>query len=71
MNKPIGDFTVPSTPEIYNLPNDPFFGNAVHVRIYSQVIPEPSEYAIVFGLVALAFVIVRRRFQKKELRNEQ
>ena len=56
--KPIGDFTIhPNTPEIYNLLNDPFFGNDVHLRIYRGVIPEPEEYALVFGLFALAFVI--------------
>ena len=29
------------------------------------VIPEPEEYALVFGLFALGFVVVRRQLQKK------
>ncbi len=31
----------------------------------TPVVPEPEEYALVFGLFALGFVIVRRYFQKK------
>lgn len=34
-------------------------------EIYS-IIPEPEEYALVFGLFALAFVFFHRRFQKKQ-----
>ena len=31
----------------------------------TPVVPEPEEYALVFGLFALGFVVVRRYFQKK------
>ena len=31
----------------------------------TPVVPEPEEYALVFGLFALGFVILRRYFQKK------
>ncbi len=34
-------------------------------RVHTNVIPEPEEYALVFGLFALGFVIVRRHWQKK------
>ena len=34
--------------------------------VNSQIIPEPEEYALVFGLFALGFVFVhRRRMQNK------
>ena len=32
--------------------------------VYSHVIPEPEEYALVFGLFALAFVIIHRQFKR-------
>ncbi len=32
----------------------------------TPVVPEPEEYALVFGLFALAFVIFRRHWQKKK-----
>lgn len=39
---------------------------SVVVRFHrGTVIPEPAEYALVFGLFALGFVVVRRHFQKK------
>ncbi len=38
--------------------------NSVGVHV-NRIIPEPAEYALVFGLFALAFVIVRRRMQQK------
>ena len=31
----------------------------------TPVVPEPEEYALIFGLFALGFVILRRHFQKK------
>ena len=80
--KPIGDFI--DVEEFIRISRDsqpyentlgaPFFGErrnqfVVQVSFHRHVIPEPAEYALVFGLLALAFVIVRRRFQKKELRN--
>ncbi len=39
--------------------------NGLRWRVHTNVIPEPEEYALVFGLFALGFVIVRRHFQKK------
>ena len=76
LNKPIGDFTFSigrDFPSIRNAQtHTPFFTGSngrVIFWINHHVIPEPAEYALVFGLFALAFVIVRRRFQKKEFRN--
>ncbi len=40
--------------------------NGLRWRVHTNVIPEPEEYALVFGLFALGFVIVRRHFQKKQ-----
>ena len=40
-------------------------GQGVPIKFHRRVIPEPAEYALVFGLFALAFMIVRRRFQKR------
>ncbi len=37
----------------------------VGIVVHSAIIPEPEEYALVFGLFALGFVILRRHFQKK------
>ena len=69
INKPIGDFFTGT----YALDSNsrPDFaannGNAVQVRVNSQIIPEPEEYALVFGLFALGFVFFhRRRMQKKQ-----
>ncbi len=39
--------------------------NGLRIRVHTSIIPEPEEYALVFGLFALAFVILRRRFHKK------
>lgn len=40
-------------------------GGGIYLSIHDRpAIPEPEEYALVFGLFALAFVIIRRRFQK-------
>ena len=75
MDKPIGDFFSGNTEtyrNIMNAANAPYFvsrpgtGN-VSTRFHRHVIPEPEEYALVFGVFALAFVIFRRRFQKKGL----
>ena len=74
LNKPIGDFHF-RRPDENHFPfdsqsdpsNRPYFMNApgwsVRINLYRHVIPEPAEYALVFGLFALAFVIVRRRFR--------
>ena len=67
LNKPIGDFFTGT----YALDSNsrPDFaannGNSLRVVINSQVIPEPQEYAFVFGLFALAFVFFHRHRQKK------
>ena len=50
-------------------PYFPYFlssGQGVTISANDFVIPEPKEYAIVFGLFALAFVIVRLHFQRKK-----
>ena len=67
INKPIGDFFAGTfnnstlSRAIFAAASD----GSMQVRINSQVIPEPEEYALVFGLFALAFVIIRRHFQKR------
>ena len=65
INKPIGDFFAGN----YDLHSGsrPNFAtsNGVQVRVNSQIIPEPEEYALVFGLFALGFVLFRRYWQKK------
>ncbi len=85
LNKPIGDFLwgndfsaaergVPYYSRGFQTGAPYFAENRAHsiqISVHALTIPEPKEYALVFGLFALAFVIVRRRFQKKELRNEQ
>ena len=79
---PIGDFTIPTgTNLFYNgfdgprwaddatvgAPSDSSFRVFVFNRPGSFV-PEPEEYALVFALFALGFVILRRRFQQKKQR---
>lgn len=75
--KPFSDFytgTVDGTFSFNNLgtgaTSGPRFAagsdGSVVVRFHrGTLIPEPAEYALVFGLFALGFVIVRRHFQKK------
>ena len=67
INKPIGDFFTGST---YNNSLGPTFAansaGSVRVVVNSAVIPEPEEYALVFGLFALGFVFFRRHFQQKK-----
>ena len=68
INKPIGDFftgtyTLHASSRPLFAAND---GSSVQFVVNSQIIPEPEEYALVFGLFALGFVIVRRHFQKKQ-----
>ena len=74
MNKPIGDFPTPegnnNEATFSGRHGAPFFGRIHVIHIHGRVIPEPEEYALVFGLFALAFVIVRRHFQKKGIRVE-
>ncbi len=66
INKPIGDFF---TGTFNNRADAPFFAansvGSVRVIVNSQFIPEPEEYALVFGLFALAFIILHRHWQKK------
>lgn len=76
LNKPIGDFFGGNTANYdqrfvpNSSANPPYFversGGQVNLRFYRRVIPEPAEYALVFGLFALGFVFFRRRFQKKK-----
>ncbi len=61
IDKPIGDFFTGT----FNPRSGTTFGT-MRVVVNSQVIPEPEEYALVFGLFALGFVILRRHFQKKK-----
>ena len=73
LSKPIGDFHTGTFNNPWNsLDNEvsPNFAAAsvgsVRVVVNSQIIPEPEEYALIFGLFALAFVILRRHLQKKQ-----
>ena len=68
LNKPIGDFNTGGfwNGSLNGIAN-PYFGNlggSIQVRVSSSVIPEPEEYALVFGLFALGFVIFRRHFKR-------
>ena len=66
INKPIGDFFAGT---FNNRADSPFFAansqGSIRITINSAFIPEPEEYALVFGLFALGFVILRRHWQKK------
>ena len=67
INKPIGDFF---TGTFNNRADAPFFAansvGSVRVIVNSAFIPEPEEYALVFGLFALGFVLLHRHFHKKK-----
>ena len=66
INKPIGDFFTGTFNNWGSVPR--FAGSSdgsVRIVINSQIIPEPEEYALVFGLFALGFVIFHRHRQKK------
>ena len=79
MNKPIGHFYV-TTPGSYIGNREANAGGTLgawhdwranqglRIRVYDSVIPEPEEYALVFGLFALGFVLFHRYFQKKQHR---
>lgn len=72
LNKPISHFSeYPDRFYLGNRMGAPYFAensaNSIGILVSSRVIPEPAEYALVFGIFALAFVIFRRRFQKKGL----
>ena len=72
IDKPIGDFFAGTFNNwVVGIPrNDPNFAAAsdgsVRLIINSQVIPEPEEYALVFGLFALGFVFFHRRMMQKK-----
>ena len=75
LNKPIGDFfggTLNNRGS--GSSGKPFFAaqsnGSVRIIVNSQVIPEPEEYALVFALFALGFVIVRRHQQRKQCRQQ-
>ena len=70
MDKPISDFNTTSYGGNFgssqDISNRPFFvevGSQIRLS-HNRVIPETEEYALVFGLFALAFVIIHRRLQK-------
>ena len=65
INKPIGDFFGGNYDLHASSRPDFAISNGVQVRVNSQIIPEPEEYALVFGLFALAFVFFHRHRQKK------
>ena len=64
INKPIGDFFIKNV-GVWPTLNPNFAGSGVTLRIHSGIIPEPEEYALVFGLFALGFVFFHRRWQRK------
>ncbi len=71
INKPIGDFFAGTFNHGGGVtPLHPNFAansaGAIQITINSQIIPEPEEYALVFGLFALGFVIFRRYWPKKK-----
>ena len=76
MDKPIGDFhptewrAVLSRGEhIRNVLGTPYFAN-VRIDIHTtRIIPEPAEYTLVVGLFALAFVILKNAYERRNGRN--
>ena len=76
--KPFSEFETGSTDGTFTFNNwatlinsGPAFAQrtqgSVQIRFHrGTLIPEPEEYALVFGLFALGFVIVRRYWQKKQ-----
>ena len=79
LSYPIGDFTLPAgTNFFYNGFDGPRWADDANSGVPSSstfrvfvsgrpasFVPEPEEYALIFGLFALGFVVVRRYFQKK------
>ncbi len=66
LNKPIGDFFTGTFNN--NQPLAPRFASTsgqVRIVVNNQIIPEPEEYALIFGLFALGFVFFHR-WQKKK-----
>ena len=65
LEKPIGDFLsrdpyIRNKAQVVGYFGDNALGNRLRIRVHSATVPEPEEYALVFGLFALAFVIFRR-----------
>ena len=73
INKPIDDFFAGT---FNNYGDGPLSGpnfaafsdGSVQIVVNSQIIPEPQEYALVFGLFALGFVLFHRHRQRKQRR---
>ena len=67
LNKPIGDFFTGTFSNNENLsPRFAASSSAVRIVVNSAIIPEPKEYALIFGLFALGFVFFHRHRQKKQ-----
>ena len=72
LNKPIGDFFLSNginERTVFSSTVAPYFvineNNTIGLRFHRHIIPEPAEYALVFGIFALVFVIFHRHFQRK------
>ena len=75
LSKPIGDFFAGTfnNRSTSSSPGPQFAAQSngsVRVTINSQVIPEPEEYALVFGLFALGFVLFRHRHQLQKKKRQ-
>ena len=75
INKPIGDFIQGEYHNSgYGGSLSPWFAaspsGSVRFVVESQIIPEPEEYALIFGLFALAFVFFHRHRQKKQCQQQ-
>ena len=68
INKPVSDFVTGNVGTYVGTESN--FGGAVTLRFHSGIIPEPEEYAIVFGLFALGFVFFHRRQMQKKQRQQ-
>ncbi len=83
MAKPIGHFHLtPFTSQNTYTGNRPGNGvlrswtdytqnNGLRIRVHGAVIPEPKEYALVFGLFALGFVFFHRHRRKMQQQRQQ
>ena len=69
INKPIGDFFTGTFNRSLGARFAANSEGSVRVVVNSQIIPEPEEYALIFGLFALGFVILRRHFSKRNAAN--
>ncbi len=66
LNKPIGDFfTGTFNNNQALLPRFASTTGQVRIVVSNQIIPEPEEYALIFGLFALGFVLFHRRHRQK------